>query len=98
MTDKELQNATGWGEKRLRKIYMSKSFASVSAGEIDIYLKACGIEWKDRRRSLWMLRRALRRGMDGIRAMWHLQCRTGGQANQLRVLLNNIEHLLSNDA
>lgn len=94
MTDPELMAKTGWGKARLRAIYHRHSWDGVTHEETDLFLWACNIEPSKQRRYLWLLKRALSKGMKGLLGMRHLKCNTGWQGNQLRLHLNRTEKLL----
>lgn len=93
-TDAELMAATGWGKTHLRRVYQAKSFANVSVRDVDKFMAACGIQWGNRRRHRWLLKRALRNGMSGLKAIRHLRCAELWQGKQLQVHLQRIERLL----
>lgn len=76
LSDRELMESTGWGLSKLRRIYNSKSWASIAVQDVDTFMRACGISWSSQRRIRWLLKL---NGYD-ITKMRHLQFRTGWQA------------------
>lgn len=56
-SDPELCERTDWGLKKLRNIYNARTWADVTAQEIDTFLSACGLRWGSQRRLLALLRR-----------------------------------------
>jgi len=71
MTNEEMMGITGWSEVKLKRIVWSASWRNISAGDIDLFLRACGLHWSKRHRSRWLIKLALERG--GVETMRHLR-------------------------
>ena len=80
MTDPELMEATGWGKKRLRKVYQSPSWAGIRVEDVDRFLTACGLRWSSQRRQLFRLWYH----QDHFDNMQHLKADCGWRGSQLR--------------
>jgi hypothetical protein len=93
ITDPELMRRTGWGRRKLMAVYKSASWDGIKVGDVDNFLKACGMSWSSQRRQRWLLQLAIKNG--GIHKMQHLKTDTGWRGNQLRLHLMRIEKLLS---
>jgi len=94
MTDVELRQKTGWGEKRLLSVYQSASWADITVGDMDLFLWACGLHPSKQRRYTWLLRRAWKNGMDGIRKMRHLRTELNWRKYRVKTLLVMVERVL----
>lgn len=97
MTDAELGKKTGWGKKHLRAVYRRATWDDVTVGNMDLFLWACGLHPSKQRRYTWLLKRALKNGMEGIRKMRHLRADTAWQVNQVQTLLRMVERVLDNE-
>lgn len=97
MTDGELMKKTGWGKKHLRAVYQSATWKNVTVGDTDLFLWACGLHPAKQRRYMWLLQRAWRNGMDGIRNMRHLRTDVAWRGNQVQTLLRMVERVLDNE-
>jgi hypothetical protein len=86
MTDRELMDKTGWGKKHLRGVYQAGTWESVTCGDMDRFLWACGIHPAKQRRQVWLLERILRQGGD-FRRLRHLRPCKGWRENQIVTLL-----------
>lgn len=93
MTDPELMELTGWGRSKLRAVYQSATWSNVRAGDIDRFLKACGMSWSKQRTQRWLLKRAIEKG--GVETMGHLKRDTGWRGRQFDIHTDRIEELLS---
>lgn len=92
MSDQELVKLTGWGERKLRRVYNSGTWLDITDREKFVFFEACGMNPFNLRRQRWLIKLALRRG--GLHTMQHLKCVTGWQGNQLRLHLNRVEKVL----
>lgn len=95
MSDQELVKLTGWGERKLSRVYNSASWDDITGRDIDTFLTACGLSPFSLRRQRWLIQLAVRRG--GLHTMQHLKQdknNTGWKGNQLRLHLERIEKLL----
>jgi len=97
MTDAELMKRTGWGKKHLRAVYQQGTWKNITNGDTDLFLWACGLHPSKQRRYLWLLKRALRNGMEGILKMRHLRADVAWQRNQVRTLLRMIGRVLEDE-
>ena len=99
-TDPELMKRTGWTRTRLVKVYRQASWETVSTGDMDRFLWACGLSPKKQRRYIWLLKRA-EQSKEGIKSMRHL--RTNNQAwraslvDALVKMLENVERGLEDE-
>lgn len=92
MTDPELIERTGWGRRKLRRVYNSATWDDITGKEMDEFLTACGLSISSLRRQRWLIRLSISRG--GLHTMQHLQHNTGWRGNQLKLHLDRIEKLL----
>lgn len=93
MSDQELAELTGWGERKLSRVYNSASWDDITGRDMDTFLTACGLSPFSLRRQRWLIRLAVGRG--GLHTMQHLKnSDTGWKGNQLRLHLQRIEKLL----
>ena len=97
MTDAELGKKMSCGRKHLRAIYQSAAWSNVTVGDMDLFLWACGLHPAKQRRYTWLLRRAWKNGMDGIRNMRHLRADVAWRGNQVKILLRMVERVLENE-
>jgi hypothetical protein len=95
MTDRNLLQITGWSRAKLHRVAESKSWRAVTIGDADLFLIACGLHWSAQRRKLWLLRRALFDGANGLRGMRHLRTPTAQRAARVTTLLKRTEEVLS---
>lgn len=94
LTDTNLMQKTGWGNKRLRSVYRNATWEQIEGGDMDLFLWACGLHPSQQRRYMWVLQRAWKNGMDGIRRMRHLRADTAWQKQQVNGLLQMVERVL----
>lgn len=93
MSDIELCKRTGWGKKRLRRVYRAGSWRNVTVEEVDVFLAACGLTWSSQRRERWLLKLAWNRS--GLADMRHLRASTGWEASMINKLNKHVEKFLS---
>lgn len=94
MSNSEIQQRTGWGRSKIRRLCNATSFGVMSANDIDTFHDACGQSWSAQRQTLWLLKLAFNNG--GIHTMRHFRFRTGWQASMIKRHQRRIEKLLSN--
>lgn len=92
MSDQELSKRTGWGGRKLRRVYNSSTWLDITDREKFMFFEACDLSPFNLRRQRWLIKLALRRG--GLHTMQHLKCNTGWEGNQLKLHLERIEKLL----
>lgn len=92
MTDKELRQRTGWGKKRLLRVYRATSWKNVTVGEVDALLSACGLRWSSQRRQLFLLQLAIERG--GLERMRHLRATTFWERQMINNLIKQYHKLV----
>lgn len=95
MSDQDLARLTGWGERKLRRVYNSSTWLDITDREKFIFFKACGMSPFSLRRQRWLIHLAIKRG--GLHTMQHLKQNknsTGWKGNQLKLHLERIEKLL----
>lgn len=95
MTDAEIRNKTGWQKNYLRAVYNSASWDRIRVRDMDLFLWACGLHPSKQRRYRWVLQRAWRNGMEGIRKMKHLRIDAAWRSRQIDVLLRMVERVLN---
>lgn len=95
MSDLELCKRTGWGKKRLRRVYRAGSWNNVTVEEVDVFLTACGLKWSTQRRQRWLLKLALNRSESGLEQMRHLKATTAWEASMIKKLNKHVEKFLS---
>lgn len=95
MSDVELCKRTGWGKKRLRRVYRASSWKNVTIEEVDVFLGACGLSWSSQRRQRWLLNLALKRSEGFELEMRHLKPNTFWEAGMIKALNKHVERLLS---
>lgn len=96
MSDRELVKLTGWGERKLRRVYNSSTWLDITDREKFIFFEACGLSPFSLRRQRWLIHLALKRG--GLHTMQHLKNNKkknyGWKGNQLKLHLNRVEKIL----
>lgn len=97
MTTDELSARTGWGKVRLASVYMRANWSGVKVGDMELFLRACGVTGPKRQKVLMStIQRALKNG--GIRNMWHLRpVKVLWRENQTQALLRMCERVLENE-
>lgn len=75
MSNLELCRRTGWSRHRVRRLSDATSFRDCTVGEVDTFLKACGLRWSTQRRLIYLIGRAVKNG--GIQSMRHLRYEPG---------------------
>ncbi len=94
MSDPQIMALTDWGKAKLTRIYNATSWAGISVGDADLFLRACGLSWSSQRRVRWLLRRV---GGD-ISKMRHLQSDKPWRISMVRRHQKRIERLLKREA
>lgn len=97
LTDTDIRKRTGWRKEYLRSVYNSATWKAITVGDMDLFLWACGLHPSKQRRYKWVLQRAWRNGMDGIRKMRHLRADVAWRCNQVKTLLRMVERVLENE-
>ena len=67
----ELMKKTGWGRRKIEAIQLAITWKKVAVGDVDVFLRACGICWSDQRRHRSLIQLAIRRG--GIDRLKHFR-------------------------
>jgi len=96
-TDSELMADTGWTRSHLMNVYQAASWDHVKVGDMNLFLKVCGLSPDSQRRSMWTLQRAYR-SPSGLRSLRHM--RPSGplwMKRQANALIEMIERVLRNE-
>lgn|GEM_PF-3907701 len=96
MTDAELMRRMRCGKDKLRRIVESRTWDGIAVQDVDDFLKACGLTWSTQRRQIWGLKRAVEKGLEGIRRMKHLKKPVAQKASRVLTLLKRTEEILKN--
>jgi hypothetical protein len=96
LTDTELCALTGWSREKVWRISAAKSWKGILVRDVDRFLMACGLSWSTQRRQLWVLKKAIERGPEGIRQMKHLIGPVAQKASRVTRLLKRTEKILRN--
>lgn len=92
ISDSKLAAKLGWGVRRLRTVYRSKSFGSVRVADVDAFLNACGLTWSSQRR----VRSQLRDIGANFYQMRHMRTTVYNQASMIRRHQKQLEKVLAN--
>jgi hypothetical protein len=87
----ELMAKTGWGRRKIEALQRAMTWKKVAVGDVDIFLKACGLTWSAQRRQLWLIQLAIQRG--GIDRMKHFRLTDGFSGSQIRSQFKRIEKM-----
>lgn len=97
LTERQMMRLTGWSQDKLARVSSAKTWRTVAAGDIDIFLKACGLTWSSQSRSRWYLKIAVGRGAAGIERMRHIRraLKERSRAGSVTLLLRRTEQILN---
>jgi hypothetical protein len=94
MTDRKLIEITGWSKQKLERISSATSWSMIYVRDVVLFLYACGLDGEMRRRRLWLLKVATKKGEPGLRRMRHLR---SARKQDVTVLLKRTERVLQNN-
>lgn len=92
MTDAELRKRTGWGKKKLIRVYRAASWRNATVEEVDGFLSACGLRWSSQRRQRFLLQLAFER--NGLERMRHLRATTFWERQMIKNLIAQYQKLM----
>ena len=95
MSDVELCRRTGWGKKRLRRVYRASSWGHVTVEEVDVFLTACGLSWSSQKKQRWLIKLALDRTNGKELDMRHLRARTFWEDGMIKAMNKHVKRLLT---
>lgn len=96
LSDRQLEDITGWSNSKLCRVYQAKSWAHVAVEDVDIFLKACGLKWSTQRRERQHLQMAVNNY--GLERMQHLRARTWWERQMIKSLTRHVRLILSQEA
>lgn len=91
MTTLELVEKTGFCSGKIKKLSKQTSWARIAVGDVDLFLKACGLSWSTQRRQRWLLELAISKGR--LHKMRHFKASRNFEVSQVRSHLRRIEKL-----
>lgn len=92
MTDLELRRRTGWGKKKLLRVYRAATWEDATVNEVDTFLSACGLRWSSQRRQRFLLQLAFER--NGLERMRHLRAATFWEKQMIANLIKQYRKLM----
>lgn len=92
MTDLELRRRTGWGKKKLLRVYRAATWKDATVDEVDTFLSACGLRWSSQRRQRFLLQLAFER--NGLERMRHLKAVTFWEKQMISNLIKQYRKLM----
>jgi len=96
ISDADILKMTGWRRRQLRRVSWATSWKDVTVGEVDAFLKACGMSWSQQRRQRYRLRQLVSTNLYSMRHLryrygtkqaWYAQCIKSHQKRFEKILI-----------